>query len=333
MRMRYPFVKRLGRQALPAAVVVVLALVLALWAAPGSGTLAGTPRPVRVAYLQNDIHHLALWVGLEKGFFRDEGLDVQVAGIFRSGPEIMAAFGAGELDAAYVGEAPTAIAAARGTVRVKALAQANTEGTALVVSKAVSGSDLRAKTLAVPGNGTVQDLLFRKALDGLGADPKSINTIVLSPPEMLTALQAGQIDGFIAWEPYPSKAVSMGLGRILRASSKIWPGHPCCVVAASENFLRTNLREARALVRAHERASVFINEHKDEAVAVAVQYTGMDEAVIREGISAVNFTSRLSVDGAEEYVNFLKSLGYVTLDDVKGFLDGFLGIGKTDTRQ
>jgi NitT/TauT family transport system substrate-binding protein len=290
----------------------------------GTGTAESASRSVRVAYLQNDLHHLALWVALDKGFFRDEGLDVQIAGIFRSGPEIMTAFGAGELDVAYVGEAPATIAVARGTAHVKVLAQANTEGTALVVSNAVSGSALQSKSLAIPGHGTVQDLLLRKALAGLEVDPKSINTIVLSPPEMITALQAGQIDGFIAWEPYPSKAVSMGLGRVLAASSGIWPGHPCCILAGSESFLRSHPQETRALVRAHERASVYITGHKDEAVAVAVKFTGMDESVVRRAMEGVTYTSRPSIEGEEEYVKFLNYLGYITTEDVKGFVNRFI---------
>ena len=90
---------------------------------------------IRMAVLQNDIHHLPLWVALDKGFFKEQGINVEIAGIFRSGPEIMSAFSAGSLDMAYVGEAPTVTAVANGTAKVVILAQVNTEGSAIVVGK------------------------------------------------------------------------------------------------------------------------------------------------------------------------------------------------------
>lgn len=37
---------------------------------------------VRMAYLQNDLHHLPLWVALDKGLFVKEGVDVKVARCF-----------------------------------------------------------------------------------------------------------------------------------------------------------------------------------------------------------------------------------------------------------
>jgi NitT/TauT family transport system substrate-binding protein len=54
-------------------------------------------QPVRIAYLQSDIHQLPCWVALEKGFFKKERVKVEVAGIFKAGPELMSAFAAGAL--------------------------------------------------------------------------------------------------------------------------------------------------------------------------------------------------------------------------------------------
>lgn len=304
-----------------------LALGLVLDAAPAlAGPPAPSSQPVRLAYLQNDLHHLALWIALDKRFFAEEGLAVEVAGIFRSGPELMTAFGAGELDAAYVGEAPATIAAARGTARIKVLAQANTEGSALVGSKALAEGKVARPTLAIPGHGGVQELLLQKALPKLDLATDGVEIVVVSPPEMLPALQSGQIDGFIAWEPYPSRAVLQGFGTTIADSTAIWADHPCCVLAAANALIDKRPTVARSLVRAHGRATRYIAEHPEEAVAVAVKYTGMNEEVARRALGHVAYVETPSVAGEEEYVRFLDARGVIKVEDVPAFTRGFIDL-------
>ncbi|MFH1625414.1 MAG: ABC transporter substrate-binding protein, partial [Pseudomonadota bacterium] len=67
---------------------------------------------VRMGYLQSDLHQLAAFVALEKGLFQKEGIDVEIGGIFKAGPEEMSAFAAGSLDIGYVGVAPATTAVA-----------------------------------------------------------------------------------------------------------------------------------------------------------------------------------------------------------------------------
>ncbi len=215
--------------------------------------LSGTAYPqnpsissIRMAVLQNDIHHLPLWVALDEGFFKEQGINVEIAGIFRSGPEIMSAFSAGSLDMAYVGEAPTVTAVANGTANVAILAQVNTEGSAIVVGKNSlirTISDLKGKQVAIPGYSTVQDLLLRKALAESGLDPKQVKIIVIKPPEMIGALRTNQIDAFISWEPYPAQAVCMGIGKMLVSSAQIWKDHPCCVLVARQAVCSSKWRK------------------------------------------------------------------------------------------
>lgn len=63
-------------------------------------------KKIRLGYLQSDLHQLAAFVALEKGFFKKEGINVIVGGIFRAGLEEMSAFASKDLDFGYVGEAP-----------------------------------------------------------------------------------------------------------------------------------------------------------------------------------------------------------------------------------
>ncbi|MBO4684612.1 MAG: ABC transporter substrate-binding protein [Desulfovibrio sp.] len=287
---------------------------------------------VRIASLQNDLHHLPLWVAMDKGLFAKAGVEVESAGVFHAGPELMTAMKAGSLDAGYVGEAPATIAFARGLDRVHMIAQVNTGGSALVValsSTARTVADLKGGRIAVPGNGTVQDFLVRKSLRDAGLKASDVKIVTIAPSEMAPALQRGQIDAFIAWQPFPARAVVGKLGRVLADSGDIWAGHPCCCIVATEACIESG--EAARLAAAHREAVEFIKANPEEAIAVAVKRTGMQEATVREAFARVAYAHVPSVSQEQEYVEFLNAFGLVKVPDSKDFTARFirdLGAGK-----
>ena len=227
------------------------------------GSTANESSPVRLAYLQSDLHHLPAFVALEKGFYQEAGVSVEVSGVFKAGPEMMSGFGADSLDVGYVGLAPALVAAANKTARIKVLSQVNKNGSALVVRKDAPYSnipDLKDKIIAIPGHATIQDFLTRKALADAGIPDRGPTIITIKPPEMIAVLTSDQIDAFIAWEPYPSLAVTRGSGKIFRYSKEFWPDHPCCALVVSAAFMEKNPAQVAALRNAHRKSIAYINE-------------------------------------------------------------------------
>ena len=272
---------------------------------------------IRLGYIQSDLHHLPAFVAIEKGFFQQQGLDVEVAGAFRAGPELMSAFAASELDVGYVGLAPVITAAANNNAAIRIIAQVNTEGSAIVVgttSPVSSAADLKGKMIAIPGHATVQDFLFRKAMKNAGIPVDQVKTLVLKPPEMIPALNEKDIEAFIAWEPYPSKALTQNKGKILIYSGQIWPNHPCCVIVAGEEFLQARSSDAEKLKIAHKQACRFIQDNRAEAIDIGVKYTGMDRKTIETALGHITYNGQLERQYISEYIDFLKALRYIKQD-------------------
>jgi len=309
---------------------MIMTSVLFLFLFQITGIVNGEENPVRIGYLQSDIHQLACWVAMEKGFYEKNGANAQVAGIFKAGPEEMSAFAAGALDMGYVGEAPATTAVANRVAKATVLAQVNTEGSAIMVKKGSSilkPADLAGKTIAIPGHSTVQDFLLQKALRKFKVDPKKVSIIVLKPPEMIGALKTGQIDGFIAWEPYPAKAQTMGVGQVLLTSNQIWKDHPCCVLIADDGFRKLRPEDVEGMVKAHVEATNFINKFPEDAVKIGMKYTGMDEETVRTAMKNVNYTYELSIEGETEYVDFLSRLKYIDVPHAETFVNRFIDPG------
>ncbi|MDD5222818.1 MAG: ABC transporter substrate-binding protein [bacterium] len=284
--------------------------------------------PLRLGYLSGDLHQLPALVALEKDLFRKNGLQVKTAGIFSAGPEEMSAFRAGELDLGYVGIAPVVSSAANTGTAVKIVSLVNREGSSVVVSsldyQTNSLADLEGKPIALPGFSTVQDFLLLLAWENQKLQPDLLKTIVVKPPEMGEALRQGTIQAFIAWEPFPTLAVNSGKGKILLSSSEIWPGHPCCVLIASGKALRENSGLEDTLKKINREAIDIIRYNPDEAVKIAVKYTGMSENVVRYSMSRITFSPDLNREDLKKYVDFLSRMGYIKIADPEKFLGQLL---------
>ncbi|KYK35646.1 MAG: ABC transporter substrate-binding protein [Theionarchaea archaeon] len=180
--------------------------------------------------------------------------------------------------------------------------------------------DLEGKTIAIPGKATVQDFLLQRFLK---ENDLHVNVVIVKPPEMIAVLEKGEIDGFIAWEPYPARAFVEG-HTLLVTSQDIWLHHPCCVVAARSQYLEENTDVVLAVLAAHIRATTFIQEHPEEAVRIGEEFTGMSKDVVEKAMETIEFVYEPNYQGIKEYLQQLLEMEYVSSEDV-GDVDTFLG--------
>jgi NitT/TauT family transport system substrate-binding protein len=267
---------------------------------------------VRIGFLTRDLHQLALRVALDKGYFLEEGLRVELVE-FGTGALEMTGFVAGLVDMGYVGAAPALMTHINTGIPIKLLAGANLEGSAIVVDNSINTTaQLAGKTVATPAKGNVQDILLALASEQAGLNYQhNLTVLYLTPTLMIQELHDTQISGFVAWEPYIANSQAQGVGKILNTSHEIWPGHPCCVVVCQGSFLQTRPGIVAKVIQAHLRATEFIRTHHDEAMAIAAAWTGLSEAVIEPALSRVLFNESLIVDGYRTYLTELVKYAHI----------------------
>ncbi len=114
-------------------------------------------------------------------------------------------------------------------------------------------------------------------------------TQISNPETLLTKFKNGEIDGFLLWEPYPQEAVLDKYGRMLKTSSEIWPNHPDCVVAVSNE--RSDEKLLQAFMWAHIKSTRFINapENKDKVLEYAVEFAQKNTRIIKASLTNIKY--------------------------------------------
>jgi len=111
---------------------------------------------------------------------------------------------------------------------------------------------------AVPFDYSIHNYLLRYYVAEHGIDPDvDIQIRAVPPPEMVANLRADNIDGFLAPDPVNQRAVYDGVGFIHLLSKELWEGHPCCVFAASKDFVTQTPNTYAALLKAIIDATAF----------------------------------------------------------------------------
>ena len=249
-------------------ITFVLVLALAAFLVMGSASaglfdfLGGdSGDTVKIGYLPSD-HDAALFVADAQGLYKDKGINTELVQ-FNNGGDLMTAMASGDVDVGYVGISPVLSSVAAG-VPVKVISAAQTEGSGIIVtgdSKIVDASDLAGKTVATPGEASIQHVLLAAYLKANGMSLNDINESAMKVPSINDALKTGNLPAAITFQPYVSLGLVDDNLDELVDSSEIMPGHPCCVVAASQDFLDSHPDTAKDIVEIHKNATTFINDN------------------------------------------------------------------------
>jgi sulfonate transport system substrate-binding protein len=137
---------------------------------------------------------------------------------FAAGPQQLEALNAGALDIASTAESPPIFSQAAGVPLVY-LAANSSDGKAISLlvpknSLIKSVKDLKGKKVAFQ-KASIGHYLILRALEKEGLKLNDIQSVSLPPPDANVAFSQGKVDAWFIWEPFVTRNVQNGTGRVL----------------------------------------------------------------------------------------------------------------------
>jgi len=200
-----------------------------------------------------------------RGYFKEQGLNVKIAEFGKSGAEIFPLLAADKLQVGGGSLSPGLFNAVHQgigarVVADKALIDPKDSHDAILVRKDLvdsgkvkTGKDFKGLKVAMasPGltNGMSMGLVRFLALHGL--TEKDVKIVSIPYPQMVGALQYGQVDAACAIEPFIAKAVDMGAAVRFHGFEETIPNFQVAVVYYSEGFMKNRPDDARKFMVAY----------------------------------------------------------------------------------
>jgi len=257
-----------------------ITIVLVLMA--GACARAKDPAAIQMAVGgQTQFIYLPLTLASQLGYFKDEGLSVNISDL-RGGSEALAAMLGGSVDLVTGFYEHTIRARAQGKHLVMVALFDRYPGLVLMVGKqhfteVHTIKDLVGKPVGVTAPGSSTDQLVKFILRLNNLDTQSIPVVTSGIETMLAALEQDRVWAGVTVDPLASKLDRDGIARALydtrteKGTLDIFGGPwPAGGFYTTVDFIQEHPRTVQALVNAGVRALRYLKEHSAEEVAAAM---------------------------------------------------------------
>jgi len=258
--------------------------------------------------LLRGVCQIPAYVAFEKDFFKDEGINLQIA-IEPTAWQVPHKL---ETDLSQFAIFPwTRVAAAEEQgIPLVTVAGSGHEEAAIIVRKGMNIKDV--KSVAIPQRGGMKDLTAMGLLESLGwQDIEQIRQP--SGDGAIIAFFGMGTDAASMIEPYATMLEEMGVGRIVKRTGDIWPGAPGCSLSTTWDFVKREPDIVYAMVKAFVRGHEYVKQNPDEVCDIARKYIGVNPGFIRAALK--NNHPDIDAIRSEESMNKILSLmiklGYI----------------------
>ena len=251
-----------------------------------SGALATDLPKLRVGYVPEPAHGL-YFVAKEKGYFKEEGVDVELFQ-FGSAAEGVAAVKAGKLDVGTFGTTAPLLFISKGS-DFTFIGGMMINGQAIIARPErvaeLSGKDLKVfkgKKIGLVKLST-GDVVFKGALKKAGIDyKKDVNFVEFgTPAAVVEAVKKGAVDAGLVWPPHFSLAEKHSGLKVAHYISEFYPNYTCCRIFAPTAKVTADPETYRKFLVALIRAYKFYRINENETVGIYTKSLKIDEDIVR----------------------------------------------------
>ena len=249
-----------------------IALVFVFTAAPAPAQL----KKVRLSATSVAVTELQFRIALLKGFYRDEGLDVEI--ILIRGAVGMQALLGGSVD--YTSAAGSIIAGATRGVPVRLVLVVNSRPQFDLVGQPdiKSVAQLKGKVVGISSRGGAVDILTQTILaqHGVTANKDATLIVIGSPEELVTALRTGRIAACLLTQPRQLILYRDGFTK-LAYSGDYLSSYPTGGVGTTEEKIKNHPAEVLGFVRASLKGQQYFAQHRNESIEIISKYLGIKD--------------------------------------------------------
>ena len=278
-----------------------LAVLVGLTVVPGARSQAPATIKYGAPTATPDITTVGVYFALENGYFKRDGLDVQVTR-YQGSPVAVRALLSGDADVVETG-GDTALLAMEGGAPIDILLSPVARSTDVVVAKApiASIADLKGKSFAVSAPGSPGDVLGRLLLQKNGVDPGQVQFVGLgSPADRVRALLGGKVDStsatILVIEPV-LEAIAKGEVKVLASLGEQFPAIPLSYIVAQESVIKSRRDAMVRFVRGYIEGLRWAQANPDEAARIGAKH--IRETPVNVLTSGMREMSRLKVYGVD----------------------------------
>ena len=239
---------------------------------------------LNIAYMPNWGALWAVATGIEKGYFAEEGLELNLVQ-FDAGPAEIAAMEQGSIDIAYIGKGAHKLCP-NGTADILLLQHMGDGDSIIGLNGITKLEELKGKKVGYAA-GTSSESILLAALESVGLTMDDIEAMNMNASNLTSAAMAGSIDAVAAWAPMSLTILSQVEGAVDICSnvdfpSMVTPGS----WVVNPNWVKDHedlaMRFVRAMYKAMDYASASLTDD-----AIAEEVAGYISPIIVKDPSAV----------------------------------------------
>ena len=233
-------------------------------------------KKVTLAEVAHTIFYAPMYVSIEKGYFEDNGIDINLL-LTPGADKVTAAVLSGDADIGFCGSEATIYVYKNGEKDyLKTFAQLTQKDGAFIVSrKKIDNfklSDLKGKTVIGGREGGMPEMVFEWALKENGINPKTdleIDTSVAFPA-MSGAFISGTSDFVTLFEPNATEVEQQGFGYVLESVGSLGGNVPYTSFSARKSYLNKNKEVITNFTKAIQKGLDYVDTHTDKEVAQTI---------------------------------------------------------------